>query len=161
MKRNRLFVLLLAVYMLLGLLAGCDGPSGQSEPTTEPQQTTEATLPPLEGTMELNTAEDLLAMASNPVKTYVLKQDIDMGGAEWTGIAGFRSIFEGNGHTISNVTIVAASGSADLGFFADITKEGEVKDLNLANITIGNSSIVFGSNPFNNCSKLNHVTIEI
>ena len=140
MKRNRLLVLLLAVCMLLGLLAGCDGPSGQSEPTTEPQQTTEATLPPLEGTMELSTAADLQAMASNPVKTYVLKQDIDMGGAEWTGIAGFRSIFEGNGHTISNVTIVAASGSADLGFFGDITEEGEVKDLNLANVTIDASA---------------------
>jgi len=140
MKNNRYLTIILAVCMLLSLLAGCDGASGQSEPTTEPQQTTEATLPPLEGTMELNTAADLQAMASNPVKTYILKQDIDMGGAEWTGIAGFRSVFEGNGHTISNVTIVAADGSADLGFFADITAEGEVKDLNLANVTIDASA---------------------
>ena len=140
MKKSRWIAGVFAMCILLGLLAGCDGPSGQSEPTTEPQQTTEATLPPLEGTMELNTAADLQAMATNPVKTYVLKQDIDMGGAEWTGIAGFRSIFEGNGHTISNVTIVAASGSADLGFFADITEEGEVKDLNLDNVTIDASA---------------------
>ena len=139
MRKQKLVALLLSVCMLLGLLAGCDGSSAQSTPTTEPQQTTEvteATLPPLEGTMELSTAADLQAMASNPVKTYVLKQDIDMAGAEWTGIAGFRSVFEGNGHTISNVTIVAADGAADLGFFADITAEGEVKDLNLANVTI-------------------------
>jgi len=138
MKKCRLIALVMAVCMLLGLLAGCDGPSGQSQPT-ELQQTTEATeatLPPLEGTMELSTAEDLLAMAGNPVKTYVLKQDIDMAGKEWTGIAGFRSTFEGNGHTISNLIITAAEGSADLGFFADITAEGEVKDLNLANVTI-------------------------
>ena len=132
--------MLLALCMVFGLLAGCGDTSVQSEPTTEPQQTTEATLPPLEGTMELSTVADLQAMASNPVKTYVLKQDIDMGGAEWTGLAGFRSVFEGNGHTISNVTIVAAAGSSDLGFFADITAEGEVKDLNLVNVTIDASA---------------------
>ena len=139
MKKSRWIACVFAMCILLDLLAGCNVPSGQSEPTTEPQQTTEATLPPLEGTMELSTAADLQAMASNPVKTYVLKQDIDMGGAEWTGIAGFRSVFEGNGHTISNLTVghhglfgLIYGGTVRNVGFTNVTLKGDTNEENLS-----------------------------
>ena len=72
-------------------------------------------------------------------KKYVeLASDIDLGGHEWTPIGksgkSFNGIFEGNGHTISNLMIDTPSKS-DIGFFG-FTQQGEIKNLNFHNASV-------------------------
>ena len=101
-----------------------------------------------DGKWEIWSAMGLYNMAKNAKKgdTFLLMTDIDLEGAVWTPVV-FHGTFEGQGHTISNVTItesVYIKGSYDMGFFAqiDLYQEGEtqvrsqIRDLHLQNVTI-------------------------
>ena len=87
------------------------------------------------GKTSVYTAEDLMLMQELPDNDYVLKANIDMKGAVWTPVVGFSGTFDGNGYTISNLTIEAADRS-NLGFFGDTTAESVVTDLALRNVTV-------------------------
>ena len=63
-------------------------------------------------------------------KTVRLVSDIDISSLEFEGIAYFSGIFEGDGHTISHVT-VKASGS-DYGFFRYLGKNAVVNNVKLS-----------------------------
>ena len=54
--------------------------------------------------IEIDTVEELINVQSN--NHYVLMTDLDLDGMNWTGIETFRGIFDGNNHTISNLTSV-------------------------------------------------------
>lgn len=71
----------------------------------------------------------------------VLECDIPLSG-EWTPIANLTGTFDGNGHTISGLTITDAT-TACQGFFADVTG-GTVKNLNLTNVSISSSNTKVG-----------------
>jgi len=130
-------------------------------------------------TIEISTAEQLIAAAEriNEGKfeqrfdRYILTADIDLEGIEWTPIglnnrvleywntndsidpnlSGFNGIFDGQGHTIKNLTITEEQGLALLqtdernipdrklsgaGFFYRIGGKGEVKNLNIIDASI-------------------------
>lgn len=81
-------------------------------------------------------------MASIPKKgqTFKLMADIDLGGIDWTPIHGFRGIFEGNGHTISNFKITK-SVDKSMGFFSLVDYDSQknqsiVRNLNLKDVEI-------------------------
>ncbi len=61
------------------------------------------------GTMEIHSAEDFSKINNDRFGSYRLMADIDLTGVEWTPIgtvaAPFAGVFEGNGHTISNLQI--------------------------------------------------------
>ena len=67
-----------------------------------------------------------------------LENDIDLENEPWTPIGKsdktFNGIFDGNGHTISNLMIDTPSKS-DVGFFG-FTQQGEIKNLNFHNATV-------------------------
>lgn len=67
-----------------------------------------------------------------------LENDIDLENEPWTPIGKsdktFNGIFDGNGHTISNLMIDTPSKS-DIGFFG-FTQQGEIKNLNFHNATV-------------------------
>ena len=97
-------------------------------------------------TRTISTLEELKAFrdevnAGNTFKgeTIELANDIDLGGEEWTPIGTqshqFQGIFNGNGHTISNLKI-NSSNSEDSGFFG-FTTNGEIK-----NLTFNNADVV-------------------
>ena len=94
------------------------------------------------GKIAIATAEDLQNMHQDPTATYLLLNDLDLGGIEWTPVANFSGTFEGNGKTISNFTIktsVADTRNATLynqGFFADTTTDAVISDLHLQNVTL-------------------------
>ena len=75
--------------------------------------------------------------------TFLLMADIDLGGKEWEPIA-FKGVFEGNGHTISNLKInksVPAHNTYDMGFFGVIDLYGEnarsqIRQLHLQNVEL-------------------------
>ena len=70
--------------------------------------------------------------------TFKLDRDIDLANESWTPIGKsgktFNGIFDGNGHTISNLTIDKPS-TSDVGFFG-FTQQGEIKNLNFHNATV-------------------------
>lgn len=77
--------------------------------------------------------------------TVELTDNIDMKDIEWTGLYQFKGTFNGNGYTISNMTITSSdipsySNNANLGFFNTIAG-GTVK-----NITFDNCSIIEAKN---------------
>ena len=118
--RIRTCFLLLAVMLLV--LTGCEQ---------------NALKPNADGIYELNTAEDLAYVAKHPDKNYILLQDIDLQGVDWTPIANFSGTFDGNGKTISNAAIrTPAAEGCGLGFFADIVTGGSVCELHLRDIAV-------------------------
>ena len=103
--------------------------------------------------IEIATAEELAAINDNLSGNYVLTADIDLKGAEWTPIGAyapsgeseeeqeipavetaFTGTFDGQGHTISNLTINQPEGWA-MGLF------GCANNAQIANFTLENASV--------------------
>jgi hypothetical protein len=88
--------------------------------------------------------DDLLAIGrreSNASDSFVLGQDVDLGGMEWTPIGkggtNFRGTFDGAGFAISNFKIsstVYSNGNYSAGFF--VYNSGTIKNLNLTDFEI-------------------------
>ena len=101
----------------------------------------------VDGVYQINTADDLIWLRAyindsdngNPAADAILTADIDLGYEEWIPIGlssaiGFAGTFDGNGKTISNMSITAGTYK---GLFAYIGEGGEVK-----NLTIADSSVI-------------------
>ena len=91
-----------------------------------------------------------------------LAADIDLTGQDWTPIPGYAGTFDGDGNTITGLTINQSTGS-NVGLFASIESGGTVKDLKLddVNITAGsNVGAIAGENrgTIENCSVSGSVT---
>ena len=80
-------------------------------------------------------------------KFFKLDNDIDMNGVSFDGIGSFYNYFmgtfDGDGHTISNVTIDRSNGSDVVGFFGHIS-EGTVKNLIIDGASITGKNYVGG-----------------
>ncbi len=93
-------------------------------------------LPSYEGvevTYEIGSARSLVEFGQlvNAGKSYggtkvVLADDIDLAGIAWTPVNGFGGTFDGQGHTISNLTV---TGESDVGFFKGLQSTAVVKDI--------------------------------
>ena len=58
--------------------------------------------------INIYTADDLLAVSENTTADYILMNDIDMAGTEWTPID-FSGNFDGNNHAILNLSVKSTS----------------------------------------------------
>lgn len=96
-------------------------------------------------TVTISTLEELKAFrdavnsgTSYKGQTVELSADIDLKGEEWTPIGrsgkNFQGIFNGNGHTVSNL-VINQPGKSDIGFFG-ITTDGEIKNLTIHNADV-------------------------
>lgn len=95
----------------------------------------------------ISTPAQLAAIAANvnngdsyAGKTIVLTADINLAGVEWTPIGNtakpFQGTFDGNGHTVSNLTIDASdTGEEGVGFIGHLNG-GTVKNLNFKGASI-------------------------
>ena len=130
MKKN-VFSLMLVMLLLLGVLSGCGGTGSTAEPGGDAAAA--ARFAGGAGTADdpwqVETAEQLDLVRDNLGAHYVLTEDIDLSGyANWTPIGAFQPLsdapedaevphpdfaftgsFDGAGHTISNLTLVAES----------------------------------------------------
>jgi len=81
----------------------------------------------------VNNVAELKAMTSGSV--YRLNSDINMQGVSWTPLINFRGVFDGNHHTISNLSIVKTfeDSSANIGLFGS-TNGAIIKNLNMSNV---------------------------
>ena len=85
-----------------------------------------------------------------------LAADIDLTGQDWTPIQGYAGTFDGDGKTITGLTINQSTGS-NVGLFASIAEGGTVKNLTLDNVDItagSNVGAIAGENrgTIENCS---------
>lgn len=65
-----------------------------------------------------------------------LYMDIDLKNEEWIPIEGFDGIFNGNGHTISNLNLSATNPVGLLGFFSLVNSNSEIKGLTINGVTM-------------------------
>ena len=97
--------------------------------------------------IEIYTAQDLLAMAENPAGHYVLMADLDMAGIAWTPVDLLGGSFDGNGHSILNLTVNTTGNTKDISYdgnqktydtcfagFFGVLRNANVTDLHLVNI---------------------------
>jgi VCBS repeat-containing protein len=91
----------------------------------------------------INNLSDLQAIQNNLSGYYVLGANIDAAGFSFTPIGGaanpFTGIFDGQGYTISNLTINNVS-NTDSGLFGDIGAIGTVRNVGLINESVTSSS---------------------
>lgn len=86
---------------------------------------------------QIGSAEELASLSGRSFsgKSYRLTQDIDMENVPMQPIKEFADgTFDGNGYTISNLTISAASGNA--GLFAETNSSTVFKDIILHNVSV-------------------------
>lgn len=118
---KKVLSLLLSILLVLGLLSGCQTPD----------------LPKSGEVYEISTPVQLQEIAKDPDASYILKNDLDMEGIDWTPVSEFSGILDGNGKTISNLNITSsAPKSKNMGMFGDITEDGKIKNLHLENVTV-------------------------
>jgi len=118
-------MMIISMVLVLGL-AGCNF-LPDLEPTTLEVDTTNY--------LEISTLEQLKEMEVN--QSYQLIADIDLAGEEWTPIGDidqpFLGNFNGNGHTISNLTIT----ESHMGFYGLFGYlKGDVENLKISNFLI-------------------------
>lgn len=89
---------------------------------------------------EISSAAELAALGGKNLlgKSYRLTDDIDMTGVSMSPIVKlYDGTFDGNGHTISNLTL---SGSSHIGLFAELSSYVTITGLTLKDCTIINTS---------------------
>ena len=91
-------------------------------------------------TEEISSAAELAALGGKNLlgKSYRLTDDIDMTGVSMSPIVKlYDGTFDGNGHTISNLTL---SGSDNVGLFSELSSYVTITGLTLKDCTIINTS---------------------
>ena len=110
------------------------------------------------GTLETRAA----AADSFAGKTFVLTQNIDLGGEAWTPIGSngniFKGTFDGQNHVVANL-VVRGGNNSDQGLFGQ-THDGEIKNLVVENAKVSgrlNVGVVAGQ-PYT--SKYTNITVQ-
>ena len=86
---------------------------------------------------------DLDARRNNPGGSYILMNDIDLSGKNWTPIPQFWGTLDGNGHSIDNMTIRNEDSNNDyIAFIKEIKNKGvpvTIKNIKFKNVDIYSS----------------------
>ncbi|MEZ8678070.1 ZmpA/ZmpB/ZmpC family metallo-endopeptidase-related protein [Vibrio splendidus] len=99
--------------------------------------TTLASMSVAASPINIDTCEALLNLEDNTHLDYEIIQDLDCSGVAHSELITFRGNLNGNGHTISNLTI--SSTQNDIGLFSQI-HTGEVRNLTLQNFNINSQN---------------------
>ena len=84
---------------------------------------------------QIKTAASMLRMKDYPDAHFVLAADIDMEGYAWIPIP-MNTSFNGNNHTLYNLTISPYVTSDELGLFSSVSSSGVVKNLTMHGLKI-------------------------
>ena len=61
--------------------------------------------------------------------------DVDLSGTDWAPIGIFENVFDGNGHTIDNLTI-DTDGLLNVGLFSELFRDAAVRNLGLTGVSV-------------------------
>ncbi len=93
---------------------------------------------------KITNAEQLAAINGATKGTfYVLENNIDLGGDEWTPIASFDGVLDGAGYTISNFEITNPDANGNVGLIGK-TNVGKIKNLTIDRATINAAAAAAG-----------------
>ena len=126
--------------------------------------------------IEIATAEELAAINDNPSGYYVLTTDIDLNGIEWTPIGAFvpageseeeqetpspehafTGTFDGQGHTISNLTVNRPEGWA-VGLFG-CASGAQIGSFTLENAIVDGSLMAAGVVGYSHMSSVSNIIL--
>lgn len=79
-----------------------------------------------EGVHEVHTAADLLEIKNYPMDEFVLKNNIDLSKVTWTSISSFSGKLNGNGYTMSNVSVRLFDTLEKGSVVSDLTIEADI-----------------------------------
>ena len=142
MKQNKLLRRLLAALLVVMLtlcstlpaLGAEDDEEAPASAAVEAAAAADETDSLPEDTISISTADDLLAFAASCTldswsqgKTVSLEADLDLSGLDFVPIATFGGTFNGNGHTISGLSITGAYSPA--GLICTLQSSGVVRNL--------------------------------
>jgi len=134
---KKLLCLILAVFLLIACCACGAAPAAENETTPadiqpeSPETPADEVVDPFaginefepdeDGNYQIFTAEGLMNVANHLDGSFILLQDIDLGGIDWVPVgtksAPFTGKFNGNNYTISNFTITQNTADGDMGMF--------------------------------------------
>lgn len=108
----------------------------------DPELTEEPNVP-----YEISTAEQFLAITKDANAYYVLKNDIDLSGWQFSAapIETFSGHFNGCGHRIYNLTIDGSAFSYNTGLFSILTAFAEIRNLGIVDANVQATSISTGN----------------
>ena len=121
--------------------------------------------------VHIKTVEDLLAVEGHRDGYYILENDLNISGMEWKALNLSHGVFNGNGHTISGMTITEAPTGYrgnEIGFFGGT--DNYVYDLKLDNIKIilnitdtkaSNSISAMGSAYADSCRVSGKISVDL
>lgn len=127
--------IILAAVLCMGMFSGIS--AFAAEKTFVKSVAVNDTVP--DGYTGIRSVEDLIAVRNNLEGKYILMNNLDASSiAEWKPIgdkdAPFTGVFNGNGYTISNISITDSSNKS-IGLF------GEIKNAIIANVCVENISV--------------------
>ena len=121
-----------SVAELSGLKAGADGFIKSVDRLTEAEAKAQ-------GYTIIKTAADLKSISNDLDGKYILMNDVELSGVDWTAISNFAGELNGNGYSINNLTITKTSSNKQ-GLFASTAAGAEIKNLGLENVNIKGDS---------------------
>ncbi|MBQ3795232.1 MAG: hypothetical protein II842_02930 [Butyrivibrio sp.] len=116
--------------------------------------------------ISIGTADELIELAQKCTldtwsqnKRVVLTADISLLNKDFNGIPSFGGIFDGQGHTLSEVSIT--SGLSYAGLFINVQKTGVIKNLHVTGAVMpsGNTTII-GGIAGDNCGYIGHSSFK-
>lgn len=151
---KKLLCLILAMLILVACCACGAAPANEGETTPAetqpegPETPAEGDVDPFaginefepgeDGNYQIFTAEGLMNVANHLDGSFILLQDIDLGGIDWAPVgtksAPFTGKFNGNNYTISNFTITQNTADGDMGMFG--VNAGQVVNVYTENVTM-------------------------
>ena len=116
--------------------------------------------------MLVNSIANLQSLDTNDAGTYALGKDLDISSvSNFTPLGNttpyFTGIFDGQGHTITGLTINDSTG-ANLGLFSTLGTNGQVRNLNLTNVSVtetGSSTTTIGAIAAVNSGTISNVSV--
>jgi len=173
LTRNRIITILITLVMIVSVVLG-DSAIAYAEPENASIETTEtgtqtnakdrvvdvdeditedieSIIPQEWEEIKISSADELIYLARNCSldtwsrnKYVLLMNDISLYDTDFLTIPTFGGVFDGQGHTISNYNVT--SGQTQIGLFANVQKQGVIKNLNVSGRInpSGSQSIVGG-----------------
>lgn len=113
-----------------------------------------------DGYSTIATAEDLRSIKEQPSGQYILINDVNLKGAEWSPISAFSGILDGYGYKIYNFMLTSVA--ENVGFVVNNT--GTIKNLELSTMTVSIAStgnINVGVLCVSNSGTIDNCTVKI
>ena len=127
--KKKLFAIVLTLSLVLGMMPSMAFASGAAPAAWDGTTVTEPAQ--ADGVYQIGTGAELawFAQSADASSKAVLTADIDLGNQTWTGKSGFKGSFDGQNHTVKNLT-------GSTGLFATVTGASDSARAEVKNVIV-------------------------